>query len=86
MTICGSKSELEQLRYHENWDDTLINALQTFESHNFWYDRWIFKIHTFSETGSQNISKGVKINPIKGLLGPAILEGLLPRKTRRGYK
>ena len=28
----------------------------------------IFKIHTFSETRSQNISRGVKINPIHGVL------------------
>ena len=29
-------------------------------------DRWIFKFHTFSEIGSQDLSKSFKINPIRG--------------------
>ena len=33
----------------------------------------IFKIHTFLETGSQNLSRGVKINPIHGVLEVAAL-------------
>ena len=49
-TIHGSKSELERLRYHENWDKTLIDAPLTSRSHNFWFDRWIFEFHTFLET------------------------------------
>ena len=72
MTIHGSKSELERLRYHENWDDALINAPQTSESHNFRSNHWIFKIHTFSETRSQNLSR------------PVALEGPSPLKTRLG--
>ena len=66
MTIHGSKLKLEWLRYHENRDDALIDAPLTSESHNFWSNRWIFKFHTFSETGSQNLSKGVNINLIRG--------------------
>ena len=66
MAIHGLKLELEWLRYHENRDNAPIDAPQTSEIHNFWSDRWIFKIHTFSKTRSQDISKGVKINPIKG--------------------
>ena len=72
-TIHGSKSELEWPIYHENRNDALIDAPLTFESHNFWSDRWIFKIHTFSEIGSQNISTGIKTYPIRGLLRPAAL-------------
>ena len=47
MTIHGSKSELNRLRYHENRNNAPFDALLTFESHNFQSDRWIFKIHTF---------------------------------------
>ena len=93
MAIHGLKSELEWPRYHENRDNAPIDAPQTCESHNFWSDRWIFKIHTFSKTGSQNLSKGIKINPIHGLLKVAALEGLsvalqgrLPLKVCQGYK
>ena len=93
MAIHGLKSELEWLRYHENRDNAPIDAPQTSEIHNFWSDRWIFKIHTFSKTGIQNISKGIKINPIHGLLKVAALEGLsvalqgrLPLKVCQGYK
>ena len=50
MTIHESKSKLERPRYHENWNDALIDALQTSESYNFSSDRWIFEIHTFLET------------------------------------
>ena len=85
-TIHGSKSELERSRYHENWGNTPIDAPLTSESHNFWSNRWIFKIHTFSKTRSQNISKGVKINPIHGILKVVALERLLPRKVCQGYK
>ena len=61
------KAELEQLRYHENWVNELIDAPLTFESHNFWSNCWIFKFHTFLETGSQDLSRVVKINPhLKG--------------------
>ena len=65
-TVHGLKSELEQPRYHENWDDALIDALQTSESHNFWSDRWIFKFHTFSELGSQDLSRGTHIHTFWG--------------------
>ena len=51
-TIHGSKLVLERPRYHENRDDVPIDASLTSESHNFWFDCWIFKIHTFLETGS----------------------------------
>ena len=84
--VHGLKLELEWPRYHENLDDASIDAPLTSESHNFWSDRWIFKIDTFSKTGSQNISNGVKINPIRGLLRLAVFEGSSPWKTRRGYK
>ena len=47
MTIHGSKSKLNRLRYHENQDNTPFDALLTFESHNFRSDHWILKIHTF---------------------------------------
>ena len=47
-----SKSALDRPRYHENRDDASIDAPLTFESHNFWSDHWIFKFHTFLETGS----------------------------------
>ena len=71
MTIHESKSKLERPRYHENWNDALIDALQTSESHNFWSDRWIFELHNFLEIENQDISKGVKIGPIRGGLRPA---------------
>ena len=35
MTIHGSKSELERLRYQESRDNTSIDAPPTFGSHNF---------------------------------------------------
>ena len=85
-TIHGSKSKLERPRYHENRVNTSIDALLTSESHNFWSDRWIFKFHTFSETGSQDLSKGAKINPVQGLLKVEALEGPSPRKSCWGYK
>ena len=49
-TIHGSKLKLEQLRYHKNRNDALIDAPQTSESHNFWFDHCIFEFHTFLET------------------------------------
>ena len=64
----------------------MINAPQTFESHNFWSDRWTFKIHTYSETGIQDISIHVKIKPIGGLLKVVALQGPLPRNLCWGYK
>ena len=85
-TIHGSKSELEQPRYHKNWDNAPIDAPLTSEKHNFWFDRWIFKIHTFSEIGSQDFSRGFRISPISGLLKLAVLEGPSPRNACRGYK
>ena len=66
-TIHGSKSELEQPRYRENQDDAPIDAPQTSESHNFQSDCWIFKIHTFSKTGSQDLSRSVRIHSFWGL-------------------
>ena len=65
--VHGSKSELEWPIYHENRDDASINAPQTFESHNFQSDCWIFKIHTFSKTGSQDLSRSVRIHSFWGL-------------------
>ena len=47
MTIHGLKSELNRLRYHKNRDNAPFDALLTFKSHNFRFDHWIFKIHTF---------------------------------------
>ena len=44
-TIRGSKSELDRLKYHENRVNASIDALLTFQSHNFWFDRWIFEFH-----------------------------------------
>ena len=70
----GLKLELEQPRYHENRNDALIDALQTFESHNFWCDCWIFEFHTFLEIENQDLSKGVKIIPIRGGLRPVAIE------------
>ena len=55
-------------------------------SHNFWFNCWIFKFHTFLETGSQDLSRGIKINLIQGHLKMAALQGLSPQKTRQGYK
>ena len=86
MTIHGSKSELEWLRYHENRDDASIDASVTSESQNFWSDCWISKFHTFSEIGSQDFSRGFRISPISGLLKLAVLEGPSPRNACRGYK
>ena len=78
--------KLEWLRCHENQDNAPFNALLTSESHNFWFDHWIFKIHVFSKRWSQDLSKGVKINLIKGSLKLAALEGLPPQNLCRGYK
>ena len=64
MTIHGLKSELERPRYHESRVNASIDAPLIFGSHNFWFDRWIFEIHTFLEIGGQDLSRGVKINPI----------------------
>ena len=68
MTIHGSKLELKRPRYHENRDNTLIDAPLTSESHNFLSDRWISKFHTFLEIGSQDLSRGFKINLTRGHL------------------
>ena len=63
-TIHGLKSELERPRYHENRVNAPIDAPLTSQSHNFWSDRWIFEFHTFIEIESQDLFRGVKINPI----------------------
>ena len=76
-TIHKSKLELEWPRYHENRDDVSIAAQQTSESHNFWSDCWIFEFHTFLETETEYLSKGVNISPISGWLRPAAIERLL---------
>ena len=81
MTIHGLKSELEWPRYHENWVNIAIDASLTSRSHNFLSDRWIFKFHTFLETGSQNILRGVKFNPIQDLLKVAALQGSSSHKA-----
>ena len=86
MTLHGSKSKLRRSRYHKNRDNALIDAPLTSKSHNFWSNHWIFNIHTFLETWSQDLSKGVKINPIGGLLKVVALQGPLPRNLWRGYK
>ena len=86
MTIHRSKLELERPRYHENWDEAPINAPLTSKSHNFWSDCWIFKFHTFFETWSQDLSKGVKINLIRGGLRLVALQGPPPWSSCRGYK
>ena len=86
MTVYGSKSELEWKRYQGNWDNALIDALLTSENHNFWFDCWIFRIHAFLDTGRQDLSKGVKINPIGFLLRLVALEGSLPQSSCQGYK
>ena len=49
MTIHGSKSELELLRYHENRDNAPIDAPLTSESHNFRSDRWNSRSIPFSK-------------------------------------
>ena len=85
-TIHELKLDLERPRYHENQDNALIDASLTSKSHNFWSDRWIFKFHTFSETRSQDFSRGSKINSIRDLLKVAALEEPSPRKAWRGYK
>ena len=72
-TVRRSKSELEWPRYHKTRDDVPIAAPLTSESHNFWSDRWIFEFYTFLETENEDLSKGVKINPIRGGLRPAAL-------------
>ena len=74
MTIHGSKSEFKRSRYHKNRVNASIDAPLTFQSHNFWSDRCIFEFHPFLETENQDLSNGVKINPIRGLLTPAVLE------------
>ena len=74
MTIHGLKSELKRSRYHENWHDALIDAPQTSESYNFWFDSWIFKFHTFLETKNHDLSKRVKISPTRGGLRPTAIE------------
>ena len=76
-TIHGSKSELERPIYHENQVNALVDAPLSSDSHNFWSDCWIFKFHTFLETGSQDLFRGVKINPIWEASQVAALEGLL---------
>ena len=86
MTLHGSKSKLRRSRDHKNRDNALIDAPLTSKSHNFWSNHWIFNIHTFLETWSQDLSKGVKINPIGGLLKVVALQGPLPRNLWRGYK
>jgi len=73
MTIHGLKSVLEWSRCPKNWDNVPIDAPLNFESHNFWPDYWIFKIHTFSKTESQDLSRHVKIKPIRGSLKVAAL-------------
>ena len=85
-TIHGSKSMLDWSRYHENRDNASINAHLTSKSHNFRSDCWIFKIHTFLEIGSQDLSRGSKIKPVWGGLKVAALEGPPPRKSCWGYK
>ena len=74
MIIHGSKSKLERPRYHENRDNTLIDASLTSLSYNFWSDNWIFKFHIFLKTGNQDLSRGVKINPIQDHLEVVALE------------
>ena len=85
-TIHRSKLELKRLRYHENRNNTSIDALLTFESHNFWSNRWIFKFHTFSRIGSQDLYRGVKINLIHDLLKVVALQRPPPQKAWRVYK
>ena len=75
MTIPGSKSESERLRYLENLVNALIDAPLTSWSHNFWSDCWIFKLHTFLQTVSQDPFKSLKINLIWDHLKVAVLEG-----------
>ena len=84
--IHRSKVELERLRYHENWVNAPIDAPLTSQSHRFWFDRWIFKFHTFLEIGSQNLFRGVKINLIRDHLKVVGLEGPLPCNSCWGYK
>ena len=80
------KLELERPRYHENRVNALIDAPLTSRSHNFWSDRWIIKFHTFLETGSQDIFRVVKINPVWEASQVAALQGSSPRKACWGYK
>ena len=86
MTVHGSKSELEWSRCHENRDNSPIDAPLTSRSHNFWSDRWISKFHNFSKTGSQDLSKGFKINLIHGLLKVVALKGPPPQNSCRVIK
>ena len=58
----------------KNRNDAPIDATQTSESHNFLFDRWMFEFHTFLETEKQDLSKGFKINLIRGWLRPAAIE------------
>ena len=86
-TIHGSKSELEWPRYHENRDDAPIDALQTSKSHNFWSNRWIFRFHTFLESGSQylfRIRKPLRPRTLKSLQRP--FKGRHLEIHDRGYK
>ena len=93
MIFHGPKLELKQSRCHKNQDNASIDAPLTSKNHNFWSDRWIFMIQTFSETRSQGLSRNVKINLIHNLLKVATLKGLSmslqgpsPRKACQGYK
>ena len=81
MTIHGSKLELEWPRYHVNQDNAPIDVPLTSGSRNFLSDRCIFKFHAFLEIGSQDLSKGVKTNPIRGHLKMSALQGPRPRKV-----
>ena len=56
-TIHGLKSKLERLRCHEKRDNALIDASLTSKNHNYWSDRWIFKIHTFQKQGVKTFPK-----------------------------
>ena len=66
--------------------NALIDAPLTSQSHNFCSDLWIFEFHTFLETGSQDLSRGVKIKHFWGASQVAALQGVPPHKACRGYK
>ena len=85
-TVHGSKLELERSRCHKNRDNTTIDAPLNSGSHNFWSDRWIFQFHTFLETGSEDLFKSIKINPIRDHLKVAAFQEPLPRNLCQGYK
>ena len=85
-TIHGLKLELERPRYHKNWGDASIDAPLTSKSHNFWFNHCIFKFYTFLEIEIQDISKGVKINSIKGGWRLVALQGPPPQSSCRDYK